>query len=130
MFTTPCFIKRISSELKERLKELGYRDVGKARYYGESQYIYCEHGIFYESTCKIKARYNTFIDCGYNEELFIAIASMTDNEHELCDYYIVTSDCNPRYAKGSIHRALPISSVIHPSCYRKATVDEILKFFK
>lgn len=130
MFTTPCFIKRISSELKERLKELGYRDVGKARYYGESQYIYCEHGIFYESPCKIKARYNTFIDCGYNEELFIAIASMTDNEYGLSDYYIVTTDGNPRYAKGSIHRALPISSVIHPSCYRKATVEELIEHFK
>lgn len=128
MFTQPCFIKRVSSELKEKLKELGYRDVGKVRYYGESQYIYCEGGIFYESPCTIEARYNTFIDCGYNEELFIAIASMTDNEYGLCDYYIVTVD-NPRYAKGSIHRALPISSVIHPNCYRKATVEELIEHF-
>lgn len=130
MFTTPCFIKKISSELKEKLKELGYRDVGKVRYYGESQYIYCEGGIFYESPCAIKARYNTFIDCGTNEELFIALASMTDDEFGLCDYYIVTDDYKPRYAKGSIHRALPISSVIHPSCYRKATVEELIEHFK
>ena len=34
------------------------------------------------------------IDCGDNEELFIAIASMSDDEHGLCDYYIVTDDCN------------------------------------
>lgn len=129
MFTQPCFIKRISSELKEKLKELGYKDVGKVRYYGESQYIYCEGGIFYESPCTIEARYNTFIDCGCNEELFIAIASMTNNEYGLCDYYIVTVD-NPRYEKGSIHRALPISSVIHPSCYRKATVKELIEHFK
>lgn len=130
MFTTPCFIKKISTELKKKLKELGYRDVGKVRYYGESQYIYCEGGIFYESPCTIKARYNTFIDCGTNEELFIAIASMTDNEYGLCDYYIVTDDYKPQYVKGSIHRALPISSVIHPSCYRKATVEELIEHFK
>ena len=79
MFTTPCFIKKISSELKEKLKELGYRDVGKVRYYGESQYIYCEGGIFYESPCTIKARYNTFIDCGTNEELFIALSALRDD---------------------------------------------------
>lgn len=129
MFTASCFIKRTSSELKEKLKELGYRDVGKVRYYGESQYIYCEGGIFYESPCTIKARYNTFIDCGTNEELFIALASMTDNEYGLCDYYIVTDDYKPQYEKGSIHRALPISSVIHPSCYRKATVEELISYF-
>lgn len=70
------------------------------------------------------------IDCGTNEELFIALASMTDNEHGLCDYYIVITDCNPRYAKGSIHRALPLSSVIHPSCYRKATAEELIEHFK
>ena len=55
---------------------------------------------------------------------------MTNDEYGLCDYYIVTTDCNPRYAKGSIHRGLPISSVIHPSCYRKATVKEIIEHFK
>ena len=130
MFTTPCFIKRISLELKEKLKELGYRDVGKVRYYGESQYIYCEGGIFYESPCIIKTRYNTFIDCGTNEELFIALASMTNNEYGLSDYYIVTTDHDTRYTKGSIHRTLPISSVIHPSCYRKATVEELIEYFK
>lgn len=128
-FIQPCFIKKITTELKEKLKELGYKDVGKARYYGESQYIYCEGRIFYESPCTIKARYNTFIDCGDNEELFLALASMTDNEYGLCDYYIVTKD-TIRYEKGSLHRALPISSVIHPSCYRKATVEEIIEHFK
>ena len=130
MFIQHCFIKRISLELKEKLKDLGYRDVGKVRYYGESQYIYCENGIFYESPCIIEARYNTFIDCGTNEELFIALASMTDNKNGLCDYYIVIDDCNSQYVKGSIHKALPLSSVIHPSCYRKATVEELIEHFK
>ena len=78
-FVQPCFIKKITTELKEKLKELGYKDVGKARYYGESQYIYCEGRIFYESPCTIEARYNTFIDCGVNEELFLAIAALRDD---------------------------------------------------
>lgn len=78
-FTQPCFIKKITTELKEKLKELGYKDVGKVRYYGESQYIYCEGRVFYESPCIIEARYNTFIDCGDNEELFLAIAALRDD---------------------------------------------------
>ena len=89
MFTTPCFIKRISSELKERLKELGYKDIGKVRYYGESQYIYCEHGIFYESPCTIKERYNKFIDCEYNEDLFLSIAALRDDTD---DFQWLTND--------------------------------------
>ena len=71
-----------------------------------------------------------YIDCGTNEELFIALASMTDNENGLCDYYIVTDDGYPHYTKGSIHRCLPLQSSIHPSFYRKATIEEIIEYFK
>lgn len=130
MFTTPCFIRKNTPELRKKLEELGYENRGKVRYYGEPIYIYCEMDIFYTSPCKLKIPDNYIIDCDDNEELFIAIASMTDNEHGLCDYYIVTDDCNLVYEKGSIHRALPLSSVIHPSCYRKATVEELINYFK
>lgn len=129
MFTTPCFIRKNTPELRKKLEELGYENRGKVRYYGEPIYIYCEMDIFYTSPCKLKIPDNYIIDCGTNEELFIAIASMTDNEYGLCDYYIVTDDYKPEYVKGSIHRALPISSVIHPSCYRKATVEELINYF-
>ena len=130
MFTTPCFIRKNTPELRKKLEELGYENRGKVRYYGEPIYIYCEMDIFYTSPCKLKIPDNYIIDCGTNEELFIALASMSDNEHGLCDYYIVTDDCNLVYEKGSIHRALPLSSVIHPSCYRKATVEELIEHFK
>ena len=130
MFTTPCFIRKNTPELRKKLEELGYENRGKVRYYGEPIYIYCEMDIFYTSPCKLKIPDNYIIDCGTNEELFIALASMTDDEYGLSDYYIVTTDGNPRYTKGSIHRALPISSLIHPSCYKKATVEEIIEHFK
>ena len=129
MFTTPCFIRKNTPELRKKLEELGYENRGKVRYYGEPIYIYCEMDIFYTSPCKLKIPDNYIIDCGTNEELFIALASMTVNEYGLSDYYIVITDHDPRYTKGSIHRALPISSVIHPSCYRKATVEELINYF-
>lgn len=130
MFTTPCFIRKNTPELRKKLEELGYENRGKVRYYGEPIYIYCEMDIFYTSPCKLKIPDNYIIDCGTNEDLFIALASMTDNEYGLSDYYIVTDEYKPQYEKGSIHRALPISSVIHPSCYRKATVEELIEHFK
>lgn len=79
VFVQPCFIRKITPELKKKLEEMGYKDFGKVRLYGESQYIYCERGIFYESPCTIKSRYNTSIDCGTNEELFLAIAALRDD---------------------------------------------------
>ena len=136
MFTASCFIKKNTPELINKLIDLGYvkalfdEEYTKSDAYGlileQGDIFPLEHGI---QEMELMFTYN-FIDCDDNEELFIALASMTDDEYGLCDYYIVTDDCNPRYAKGSIHRALPISSVIHPSCYRKATEEELIEHFK
>jgi hypothetical protein len=136
-FKQPCFIRKNTPELRKKLEELGYEANSYECFWDdENRYIITTIGsngfAFYtlciKNCCILENK--EFIDCGTNEELFISLASMTDDEYGLCDYYIVTSDCNPRYAKGSIHRALPISSVIHPSCYRKATVEEIIEHFK
>lgn len=147
MFTTPCFIRKNTPELRKQLEELGYTNGAWETPHFEYPYLKCYpnrlFGLFKgegfyitedDYRCDGKTwTYNPpkeYIDCGDNEELFIAIASMTDNEYGLCDYYVVTTDCNLHYAKGSIHRALPLSSVIHPSCYRKATVEELIEYFK
>lgn len=135
-FTQSCFIRKNSPELINKLIDLGYvkalfdEEYIKSESYGlivdQGDIAPLEHGI---QEMELMFTYN-FIDCSDNEELFIALASMTDDEYGLCDYYIVIDDCNPRYTKGSIHRALPLSSAIHPSCYRKATVEELIEYFK
>lgn len=138
MFTTPCFIRKNTSELRKQLEELGYLPPSKVWY--DEDFAICT--IYRDNTSgyfnakidddfeRIIAPSYSYIDCGTNEDLFIAIASMTDDEYGLSDYYIVITDHDPRYIKGSIHRALPLSSVIHPSCYRKATVEELIEHFK
>lgn len=135
-FIQPCFIRKNSPELINELIDLGYVKALSDEEYTESEVyglivdqgdiVPLEHPLQED---ELIFTYN-FIDCDDNEELFIALASMTDNEHGLCDYYIVTTDSNYTYTKGSIHRALPLSSVIHPSFYRKATVEELIEHFK
>lgn len=137
MFIAPCFIRKNTSELINKLINLGYvksplfdEEYTESEVYG----LIVDHGVIEPlvhgiQEMELMFTYN-FIDCDDNEELFIALASMTDDENGLCDYYIVTTDNNLRYEKGSIHRALPISSVIHPSCYRKASAEEIIEHFK
>ncbi len=138
MFIQPCFIRKNTPELRKKLENSGYLPPSKVRYDEDfaicafwrdnnGEYLIYEIDDDFE---RIIAPNYPFIDCGTNEELFIALASMTDNEYGLCDYYIVTTDHNPRYTKGSIHRTLPLSSAIHPSCYRKATVEELIEYFK
>lgn len=144
-FIQPAFIRKNTPELRKRLEELGYTNGAWESPHFEYPYLKCYpnrmFGLFKgegfyitEDDYKCNGKtwtYNPpkeYIDCGTNEELFIALASMTDNEYGLGDYYIVTVD-NPRYKLGSIHKGLPISSVIHPSCYRKATAQELIKYF-
>ena len=138
-FIHPCFIRKNTPELRKKLEELGYKPFGSVKYEWDTGWglstdnrlgefeSFDNNGLENIIKCE-PPDYEDSIDCGTNEKLFIAIASMTDNEYGLCDYYIVTVD-NPRYAKGSIHRALPLSSVIHPSFYRKATVEELIEHF-
>ena len=132
-FIQPCFIRKNTPELRRKLESLGYKKgayplpVGREDVYDRDIHLYENSYHFRDSTLY---GITNNIDCGTNEDLFIALASMTDDEYGLCDYYIVITDCNPRYAKGSIHRALPLSSVMHPSCYRKATVEELIEHFK
>ena len=145
-FITPCFIRKNTPELRKKLEELGYTNGAWESPHFEYPYLMCfpnrKFGLFkgegfYMTEDDYRCdgerwTYNPpkeYIDCGTNEELFIALASMTDNEYGLTEYYIVTENCL-HYEKGSLHRYLPLQSNIHPSFYRKATVEELIEHFK
>lgn len=137
MFTASCFIRKNTPKLINKIIDLGYV---KSQVFFDDDYVESKaYGLIIDNgvieplehamqEMELMFTYN-FVDCSYNEELFIALASMSDDEYGLCDYYIVTDDCYPVYEKGSIHRCLPLQSSIHPSCYRKATVEELINYF-
>ena len=131
MFTQPCFIRKNTPELIKKLEELGYINVGKVRYFGESIYTYCEHKICYVSPCKIKERYNTFIDCGTNEELFLALAALRDDtdkdQYWICDKVSVTIG-KTYYPDDYIY--YQYDEFFDKQNWHKATVEEIIEHFK
>lgn len=131
-FIQPCFIQKCTPLLIEKLVGIGYKIIGKTTLSLGRYGIFCNNGKL--KICSTNEQPSIkdkdFIQCYDNEDLFLALASMTDNENGLCDYYIVTSDHSTRYEKGSLHRALPLVSAIHPNCYRKATVKEIIEYFQ
>lgn len=100
-FTTPCFIRKNTPELRKKLEELGYEILNSGNttldahnYDGNGSHKSIEegraiitsygnlYGVIYDiDTVTKKGR----IDCGTNEELFLAIAALRDDkdEHQL-----------------------------------------------
>lgn len=78
MFTTPCIIRKNTTELRQKLEDLGYTNC----IIEDEKYLFTSHGIFdcissctaYEDMVR-----NGLVDCGDNELLFIALASMRDD---------------------------------------------------
>ncbi len=87
MFTTPCFIRKNTPELRKRLEELGYLPPSKMWY--DKNFAICtilrdnigEYIVFkidddFENV--IKPSY-PYIDCGTNENLFLSLAALRDD---------------------------------------------------
>lgn len=94
-FTTPCFIRKNTPELRKKLEELGYEILNSGNttldahnYDGNGSHKSIEegraiitsygnlYGVIYDiDTVTKKGR----IDCGTNEELFLAIAALRDD---------------------------------------------------
>ena len=94
-FTTPCFIRKNTKELRKELEELGYEILNSGdttldahNYDGKGSHKSIEegkaiitsygnlYGVIYDvDTVTKKVR----IDCGTNEELFLAIASLRND---------------------------------------------------
>ena len=85
MFTTPCFIRKNTPELRKKLEELGYypHPSEKKFYEQYSNYVgpFLHTGRGFYATIPIgydeELRFE--INCETNEELFLAIAALRDD---------------------------------------------------
>ena len=128
-FTTPCFIRKNTQELRRGLEELGYSH-GKPKYYADDDnkydFIMCHNGKFFLLSQKnhvirnghpLKKRGS--VDCGTNEELFLAIAALRDDT----DKYQWFTDGDLWFKCGD--EVCNEGRKIH-----KATVNELIEHFK
>lgn len=77
-FTTPCFIRKSTYKLRKKLDELGYRLFGAELnkdlcIFTEPEY--CLYSIEFFSNIPHPDETDS-VDCGTNEELFLAIAAL------------------------------------------------------
>lgn len=144
-FTTPCFIRKNTPELRKKLEELGYEILNSGNttldahnYDGNGSHKSIEegraiitsygnlYGVIYDiDTVTKKGR----IDCGTNELLFLAIAALRDD-----------TDKNQWFTDGNkwiLCPAIKFSTYwvyndvdVNLDVIHKATVNELIEHFK
>ena len=139
MFTTPCFIRKNTSELRKKLEELGYLPPSKL-WYNENfaicafwrdnngEYLIYEIDDDFE---RIIAPNYPFIDCGENEELFLALAALRDdsdiNQYFICDKVSFTLG-KTYYPDDYLY--YQYDEFFDKQNWHKATVEELIEHFK
>lgn len=139
MFTTPCFIKKNTPELREKLEKLGYSPAQNG--YGE--WFIPMNELSYLETFPMSKSYmgragfwsTSVIDCGTNEGMFLALAALRDDTDK--DQWFTDGTDWAIWRKEGSFRGEPITgfefhylpSSIDYDSYHKATVKEIIEHF-
>lgn len=154
MFTCRCFIRKNTSDLRNKLKELGHTicictEFNDARWLKiNPQAPYTVHGVGYTSEempwksseevlekFEDEAKQIDIVDCGTNEELFLAIAALRDDS-DYRQWFIIDAEIYSDLPKDSWFKATNITGKYHvgtkidPIYCHKATVQELIKHFK
>lgn len=137
-FTTPCFIRKSTKELTEKVYKLGGRD---GRSFWHCDYLTLLLAEKQQFTCLDDEHGNAemliekgFIDCGTNEELFLAIAALRDDTDDSQWFvyppentWFICDDDDINYARANIRDSVQ-AAWFH--CSHKATVEELIEHFK
>lgn len=144
-FTTPCFIRKNTEALRKKLEEIGYKMLNSGNttldahnYDGNGSHKSIEegraiitsygnlYGVIYDiDTVTKKGR----IDCGTNEELFLAIAALRDDTDKNQwftdgDKWILCPEI--KFSTYWVYNDIDVNI----DTVYKATVDELIEYFK
>lgn len=140
-FITPCFIRKNTPELRKKLEELGYKKYGNPfQITDDSKLITTIDGEYVPYNVPLD---DSFIDCGTNEELFLAIAALRDDTDEN-QWFVADSPLSVSYddivgndhyftePKGSMFfwDENWMHATIISGNYHKANVAELIEHFK
>lgn len=122
-FTTPCFIRKSPYKLMYRLNELGYRLFGCEL--NEDLCIFTEpeyrlYSVEFFSNIPHPDETDS-IDCGTNEDLFLALAALRDDTDKF--QWFISPEGIWAYNKNN-------DSISVSPKWRKATVYELIEHFK
>ena len=137
-FIQPCFIRKNTPYLRRKLEELGYKPFGSVKYewytgwglstdnrLGEFE-SFDDNGLENIKKCG-PPDYEDSIDCGDNEDLFLALAALRDDTDEkqwfIMDYGFQKTWVFSETKQFDTNQPFTIKVY-------KATVEEIVEHFK
>lgn len=143
-FTTPCFIRKNTPELRKKLEKLGYKsrtisNNDKLYLATTANNVYAKYTIITNEMFDSVDPHRTWncagrIDCGTNEELFLAIAALRDDTDDSQwfvyppeNIWFICDDDDINYARENIKDSVQ-AAWFH--CSHKATVEELIEHFK
>lgn len=121
-FTTPCFIRKNTEALRKKLEEIGYKMLSSIEYDNLECSDNWVNDIKSLNDCN-------GIDCGTNEELFLAIAALRDDTDKNQwftdgDKWILCPEI--KFSTYWVYNDIDVNiDTVH-----KATVDELIEYFK
>ena len=127
-FIQHCFIRKNTPEIINRLKALGipHNDFDDC----DRPWIAVNHGMWISVDAGYDRLFPNEIDCGDNEDLFIALAALRDDTDK--NQWFVNDDHIWYYCKDNKFRKeiANWTSTIISYPWHKATVEEIIKNFR
>ena len=134
MFTQQCFIRSNSWQIINTLMKFGKNVLNRE----PNGYIVSNEELVY-SVCDEEEYLenmilNGFIDCGTNEELFLAIAALRDDSDRF-QWFVMDAEIYTEISKGDwfvatdIKGGKHVGTQIDPLYCHKATVEELIKHF-
>lgn len=137
-FSTPAFIRKNTPELRKKLEKLGYNHptdvIEDERFCIATSPVNCNYHIIIKGAFDATNPYRTWncagrIDCGTNEELFLAIAALRDDTDKFqwfTDGYKWILCPEIKFSAYWVYNDIDVNiGTIH-----KATVNELIEHFK
>lgn len=137
-FTTPAFIRRNTPELRKKLEELGYYLHPECIDDDRGNYLFVNREYYLNIPLGYLEELSRSIDCGTNENLFLAIAALRDDTDENqwftngtdWAYHPKPIYCAPYV---TIYKTLAFDHIpedFKMEDYHKASVEELIEHFK
>lgn len=147
-FKQPCFIRKNTPELRKKLEELGYKPsypifqypevfkhIAACNFFGSKYYGVSDNEVSHHGEIKDAIKNRGMIDCGTNEDLFIALAALRDDT-DVNQWFVMDVEEYININQGDWFVATDrtkgkhIGTQIDPMYCHKATIEEIIEHFK
>lgn len=129
MFAQPCFIRENSKELQDKVYRLGGRSGAciwdsefNTLLVADKDHFRCYDDEWSNADLLISKGY---IDCGTNEDLFLALAALRDDSDYMQWFVAAENESHPTLCK----KKLIEEHTWWYELYRKMTVTELIKYF-